>query len=346
MPTSAASAPTATSPRVGIVVLNWNNLEATARCLRSLAAATYPRHRVYLLDNASSDGSWEALEAEFGGCVEPMRNPGNLGFAAGCNPGVRRALADGCDYVLLLNNDCVVIEPAFLEPMVQLAESDSSIGLVGGKIVFWPEVARIWSTGGTLEFWGGERHTGHRELDRGQHDRAAPREFISGALMLIRRAVVERIGALPEVYFFGKEEWEYSTRARRAGFRLVYQPAARIAHEASNSTDPTDLMYVYNGTLSKILYKRRNLSRWGYRLWDACFATYLFVLFPLKYALRSREYLARQAPEELRRVMCEAWRDARRLEQVTAEGLAGFRAREASRRASVAAGQRAARPSR
>ena len=331
MAISAASAAPTALPSVGIVILNWNNLEASARCLRSLADLTYPRHRIYLLDNASTDGSWEALEREFRGRIVAIRNPANVGFSAGCNPGIRRALADGCDYVLLLNNDCVVVDADFLEPMVALAESDPDIGLVGGKIVLWPETSRLWSTGGTLDFWGGERHTGHREPDRGQYDVVAPREFISGALMLIRRSVVERIGELPEAYFFGKEEWEYSTRARRAGFRLRYQPAARIAHEASNSTDAADLMYVYNGTLSKILYKRRNLPRWAFALWNACYAAYLFALYPLKYALRSREYLRGHGPEELRRVTREAWRDSRGLEQVTAEQLAAFRERESRR---------------
>jgi len=332
MATSTDSVALTALPSVGVVVLNWNNLEASTRCLRSLAALTYPQHRVYLLDNASTDGSWEALEREFGDRVVAIRNPANVGFSAGCNPGIRRALADGCDYVLLLNNDCVVVDPGFLESMVALAESDPRIGLVGGKIVLWPETTRLWSTGGTLSFWGAEHHTGHREPDLGQYDEVAPREFISGALMLIRRSVVERIGELPEAYFFGKEEWEYSTRARRAGFRLCYQPAARIAHEASNSTDPTNLMYVYNGTLCKILYKRRNLPRWAFALWDACYAAYLFVLFPIKYALRSSEYLPRHAPGELRRVMCEAWRDSRGLEQVTAGTLAAFRERETRRR--------------
>lgn len=335
MPITTATVPSTSLPSVGIVVLNWNNRAASERCLRSLATLRYPRHQIYLLDNASTDGSWEALQAEFRERVVMMRNPGNLGFSAGCNPGIRRALADGCDYLLLLNNDCVVVDPGFLEAMVSLAETDPSIGLVGGKIVFWPETTRIWSTGGTLDFWGAESHTGHRELDRGQYDSVAPRKFISGALMLIRRAVVERIGELPEAYFFGKEEWEYSTRVRRAGFQLRYQPAARVAHEASNSTDPADLMYVYNGTLCKILYKRRNLSRWAFALWDACYAGYLFVLFPLKYALRSREYLQGHPASELRRVMCEAWSDARGLEKVTGERLAEFRAREARRHAAA-----------
>jgi hypothetical protein len=319
-------------PHVGIVVLNWNNHEASARCLRTLATATYPRRTVYLMDNASTDGSWERLLDEFGSGVRAFRNPANLGFAAGCNPGLRAALVDGCDFVLLLNNDCVVVDPGFLEPAVALAAAEPDVGLVGGRIVFWPDTGRLWSTGGDLSFWGAERHFGHREPDRGQFGEVAEREFISGALMLIRRSVVERIGELPEAYFFGKEEWEYSTRARRAGFRLLYHPAMRVAHEASLSTDATDLVYVYNGTLSKILYKRRNLPGWRFALWDACYAAYLHAFFPLKHALHADDYLANQPPAELRRVMAEAWRDARGITRVTGEMLAAFRTRESARR--------------
>ncbi len=333
-------------PHVGIVVLNWNNFPASARCLRSLATATYPRRTVYLLDNASSDGSWEQLLAEFGDGVRALRNPDNLGFAAGCNPGIQRAFADGCDYVLLLNNDCVIVDSGFLEPAVALAERDARVGLVGGKIVFWPETTRVWSTGGDLSFWGAERHHGHRQVDRGQFDDVAEREFLSGALMLIRRSVVDRIGPLPEAYFFGKEEWEYSTRARRAGFRLLYEPAMRVAHEASLSTDATDLLYVYNGTLSKILYKRRNLPAWQFAIWDACFAAYLFAMFPLKHALHPHDYLPHQPPAELRRVMTVAWRDSRGLDRVSGDLLASFRAREAARHGADSAAQRSADTSR
>src|SRR5262249_6103982 len=147
---------------------------------------------------------------------------------------------DGCDYVLLLNNDCVIEDPAFLEPAIALAESEPGIGIVGGKITFWPETRRLWSTGGSISFWGAERHYGTGQLDEGQFDRRADRSFISGALMLVRAAVWQRIGLLPDAYFFGKEEWEFSRRAGKAGFRLVYEPGFRVHHEASNSHDWLD----------------------------------------------------------------------------------------------------------
>lgn len=313
-------------PRVGIVVLNWRNLEASRRCLRSLRDMTYPAATVYLLDNGSGDGSMEALEQEFAGGREILlRNGENLGFAAGCNRGIARALADGCDYVLLLNNDCVLWDPGFLEAGIARAERSPSIGIVGGKIRRWPDDGRLWSTGGRLSFWGEEVHVGHGEPDRGQYEEAAPRTFISGALMLIRRAVIEAIGPLPEAYFFGKEEWEYSTRARRAGFELWYEPAFRIHHEAGDSHEWTDPTYVYNGTLSKILYKRRNLPAPAFALWWTVFRLYLAVLFPLRYALQKRAFLGGVPPRVIRAAMRRAAREAPGCEQVTREMLERFR---------------------
>src|SRR5205823_7687354 len=133
------------------------------------------------------------------------------------------------------NNDCLLADPDFLERGVELGESDPRVGIVGGKILVWPDTHLIWSTGGHIGFWGGETHVGHLETDHGQYDRVVARGFISGAFMLIKRQVIEAIGMLPEAYFFGKEEWEFSTRAIGAGFTLLYQPSFRVYHESSIS---------------------------------------------------------------------------------------------------------------
>ncbi len=245
-------------PRVGIVLLNWNGYADTRRCLESLATASYPHRTTYLADNGSTDGSMDRLEGEFAQSgIVFIRNGENLGFSAGCNRAIRRALDDGCDYVLLLNNDCIVTQPGFLEPMVALAESDPRVGLVGGKLLRWPPSNVIWETGGWIH-WAGERYVGMNEPDLGQHGSVAARGFISGALMLIRRECLERVGLLPEAYFFGHEDWEYGARVRRLGYRLLYQPRAVVHHEAEHSHEPADPYYLFNDILSKILFKKRN----------------------------------------------------------------------------------------
>jgi len=313
-------------PKVAIIVLNWNNYAVTSRCLQSLQEITYPNYVVYLVDNGSKDGSREKLFEEFKDSgIQFIFNEANLGFAAGCNQGIKKALKDGCDYILLLNNDCIVYDKDFLNYGVELAESDPQCGIVGGKILFWPDTRRIWSTGGYITFWGGEKHIGHGEIDKGQYDKIVERHFISGALMLIKRSVFDRIGLLPEVYFFGKEEWEFSTRARKAGFRLLYHPKFSVYHEASSSHEWTDPTYVYNGTLSKILYKRRNLSQGLFKLWFLIYKVYLKFFFPLKYHLQKKRYLQGVPPKILRRAMIKALRDAPRIKKITEETLMNYR---------------------
>ncbi len=313
-------------PKVAIIVLNWNNYVDSYRCLKSLEKIVYPNYTIYLVDNHSQDGSGKKLCMQFQDRgVHFIFNKANLGFAAGCNRGIRKALDKGCDYILLLNNDCIVYDKGFLHYGVKLAESDPQCGIVGGKLLFWPDIKRIWGTGGYTTFWGGMRYIGHEEVDKGQYDEIAERDFISGALMLIKREVFDRIGLLPEVYFFGKEDREFSTRAKKAGFRLLYNPKFSAYHEASGSHECTDPTYIYNDTLSKILYQRRNLSRGLFEFWFLTYKAYLNFFFPLKYRLQRKKYLQGVHPNVLRHTMMDALRDAPHTEKITEKMLIDYR---------------------
>jgi GT2 family glycosyltransferase len=312
-------------PRVAIVLLNWNGYADTRRCLESLAVATYPRRTTYLADNGSTDGSMDRLEVEFGQSgIVFVRNGGNLGFSAGCNRAIRLALEAGCEYVLLLNNDCIVAEAGFLESMVTLAEADPQVGLVGGKLLRWPDTNVIWGTGGWLS-WAGERFVGSDEPDHGQHDQVAERGFISGALMLIRREILECAGMLPEEYFFGHEDWEYGIRVRRMGYRLMYQPKAVVYHQAEHSFEPARPYYLFNDALSKILFKKRTLSRISFRVWLATYSFYLRLLMPLIARLAPGRYRVVADPGALRRIMLAAVAEASGLTRVTPALLERYR---------------------
>lgn len=314
-------------PHVGIVILNWNGYRVTRRCLDSLRTVDYAARTVYLLDNGSTDDSWTRLSTE---CADDgtvlIANGENLGFAAGCNPGIRRAVADGCAFVLLLNNDTLTPRPDFLHAMVELACSDPRIGLVGGRILLYPDTRTLWCTGGTIG-WLGERYLGMNELDDGQYADVADRSFVSGALMLIRREVLDSVGLLPEEYFFGHEDWEYSLRVRRAGWRIVYQPRAVIQHEAGSSHAAFNPTWVYNDTLSKILFKKRTLRASSYALWIACYTLYLELLFPLRHRLQPGLLPAGVDPMLMRTVMRDALHDAGSVERVTRARIEEYRSR-------------------
>lgn len=128
-------------PFVRVVVVNWNSGELTARCLRALQRTVYPARRLELVvvDNGSHDGSAAALQAEFPD-VRFVLNDTNLGFAEGCNRGMRDL--DGVDHVALVNNDAEV-EPDWLEPLVQLIESDPKVGAVAAQLLLSPGFVRV-----------------------------------------------------------------------------------------------------------------------------------------------------------------------------------------------------------
>jgi len=221
---------------IAIIVLNWNGRDLTLDCLRSLAAVTTPHVRIILVDNASTDGSSDAVRQHYGSRVTLIENAQNLGFAAGNNVGIRRALDDGADFILLLNNDTVVA-PDFVDHLHKPMLSSPDIGITAPKIYYAEPKNQIWFAGGELSMWRGiARHTGIRETDRGQYDQERDIDYATGCAFLVRRAVLEKIGDLDPGYRAYFEDADFCVRARRAGFRIRYIPAAHVWHRISAST--------------------------------------------------------------------------------------------------------------
>lgn len=248
-------------PHVTIVVLNWNGMGDTLECLDSLARVEYPSCSVIVVDNGSTDGSVEAIQAwsagRRGGVL--IRNERNLGFAGGSNVGIRRALEDGTDYILLLNNDTVVT-PRFLAELVAVAERDGQIGIVGPKVYEYGNGRVLDSAGTRVIFWLAQPFLrGHGEVDYGQYDEEEDMPYITGCALLIKRDVIDRIGLLDEDYFyFDDTDWGY--RARRAGYRLVYVPRSVIAHKGSRAIGLGSPLYYYHMTRSRVLFARKHVG--------------------------------------------------------------------------------------
>jgi GT2 family glycosyltransferase len=225
-----------TSPAVAVIVLTWNGKDLTLDCLRSLDAVTTAGVRVYLVDNGSTDDTVAAVRRLAHDRVTTIENGANLGFAAGNNAGIRRALADGADFILLLNNDTLV-DPAFVDELLAEMRATPDAGIAAPKIYFADPPDRIWFAGGGVSLWRGVAwHIGIREVDRGQYDTARDIGYASGCALLARREVFERVGLLDEGYRAYFEDADLCMRARRAGFRARYCPRARVWHRVSAST--------------------------------------------------------------------------------------------------------------
>ena len=263
-----------TKPRVYVIVLNWNKYEDTKKCLESLGKASYPNLKTIVVDNGSVDSSGQKLEAEFP-AAQFIFNDKNLGFSRGCNVGIKAALQDEqCAYVLLLNNDALVT-PQFLERPVELAESDKRIGMLGGKIFQSSDSNVLSFAGGQVSRWRGQTIVrGFGEIDEGRFEEACETGFIIGALMLIKRQVLERVGLLPEEYFFGVEDLDYSLTVRKRGYKLYYVPQFVVYHLGGGSQATWDLKYVYNGYRGKLILLQKHLPRGLFPIWKLLLSIY------------------------------------------------------------------------
>lgn len=305
-------------PKVTIVVLHWKNYEQTHQALTSLRKISYQNFSVLVVDNCSANGSVEKLQQEFAEC-RFIVNEANLGFARGCNVGIRAAQDADPDYVLLLNND-MEVERDFLQAATSVAEADRQVGLVTGKIVFIDRPKVIWHAGGTIDRIRVQGRTrGWNELDQGQYDQVCETFWGSGAMLLIPRHTLEQVGLLPEEYFFGVEEWDYSTAVVRQGFKIIYVPEFKSYHQAGGSYKAGDpVLIVYNGLRNKLVFAQKYFSAPVWFLWRIVFRIYLSTLWPRKarwHCETDEDYRARLKAARL------AFTDHRGLNRIELEDL-------------------------
>jgi hypothetical protein len=256
------------TPLTYVIVLNWNGRDDTLECLASLRDSAGPSVCILVVDNGSVDGSQEAIRREHPGVIL-LETGSNLRFAGGNNAGIRFALEKGAEQIMLLNNDTTV-DPAFLGAMTDTLQSSTDIGIVAPKILYSADPGRLWYAGGEISFWTGTmRHRGIREPDDGVPGIPCETGYASGCCLLAKRITVERIGLLDESYFMYSEDADWCMRARRAGFRVMYEPRARVWHKVSVSA---------GGHLSS--FKLRNKFVSNLRFFSRYASWYHWLFFP------------------------------------------------------------------
>lgn len=216
------------SAKVTVVLLIWNEWHHTSVCLSSLQKLDYSNFDVVVIDNGSTDDSAARIRETFP-WAKLIENRKNLGFAGGCNVGIKYAQQQGSDFIWLLNNDTRV-DPGALRAMVEKAQTNLRIGAVGSVIYFMDEPTRLqcWG-GGCLKFWLGK--SGHY-LKEVADDKI---EFITGCSLLLSRAAIDEIGALDEGFFMYWEDADICFRLRRAGWLLAVAANSKLWHKGYTS---------------------------------------------------------------------------------------------------------------
>jgi GT2 family glycosyltransferase len=239
---------------IAIIVLNWQQAQLTIDTIESIKKIKHSRftYHIFLVDNGSKDDCVNIFTQRYGQdkLVSIIAIPTNLGFSAGNNFGIRAALENKFDYILLINSD-VLVDPNFLQELLSPFSKNPRLGASGPKIYFAPgfefhkdrykksEIGKvIWSAGGEVD-WNNvyANNVGLDEVDHGQHD--TPRsdlEFVTNCCILVKSEVIKVAGLMPEDYFMYCEDGDFCQQIYRHGYQIAYQPSSIIWHRNSGSS--------------------------------------------------------------------------------------------------------------
>lgn len=252
--------------QISVILVNYNGKKYNDACIASILGSTIKEQiQIVVVDNASTDGSLEALREKWAvdEQVHILALDDNYGFSKANNEGIRYSMEQGIDYYLLLNND-TEIEPDTIERMFQCGREKKSI--VVPKVLYADRRDVIWCAGGTFTPVVKKTvQSGLNQKDNGQYDRSGECLFANGCAFLLSRQIVERIGFLDERFFLYYEDVEYSMRAAQSGVGIYYCAEAVVYHKVNGSTGgnekPANAYYITrNWLLCNRLHMRGNGS--------------------------------------------------------------------------------------
>lgn len=244
---------------VSIIVLGWNNVQDTVECLESLERSDHLDSNVILVDNGSIDDTVATVRKQFPH-VQIIENKANLGFAEGNNVGIRCALARGDDYVFLLNNDARIM-PDTISQLVRGGQQNPDIGILSPAVISFHERSKIyvgsrifWENAGVIDI----------EMDAVPHVEILDSDYASGCALLIKSNVIREIGLLTPDYFAYFEDVDWSVRCRKAGYRVVVVPQAKVYHKGSiDQSDHKSATALFLFRRNQFLFLRKH-GKWSH----------------------------------------------------------------------------------
>ena len=249
------------SPKVAIVILNWNGRKYLDQFLPSVLSTAYSNYEVIVADNGSTDDSIIFLETNYP-AIRIIRFTENYGFAKGYNEALKKIDAD---YYLLLNSD-VEVEPGWLQPMVSLLESEKNIAACQPKILSYANknfFDYAGAAGGWLDKYGYPFAKGRvfdiTEEDKGQYDQCEPIFWASGAALFIRPAVFHQMKGFDEYFFAHQEEIDLCWRMQLTGYKIYSCPSAVVYHVGGGTLPRGNSLKTYLNFRNNRIMMSKNL---------------------------------------------------------------------------------------
>ncbi len=243
-------------PFIATVILNFNRWDNTLACLQSLAAGDYPRHHIIVVNVAVEQHIPLEITRDFSQ-VEVLALAENKGYAGNNNVGIQHALSLGADWVLVLNDD-TLLAPDCISRLVEVAESDPRIGMVGPLIYHADEPKVIQSAGGSFDRQWRSHHYGIHEPDHGQFNTTREVAWLNGCSILCRAEALEEIGLLDERFFLYNEEVDWCYRAGKHGWKILLAPQAKLWHKGVSRSYTPSANVTYYMVRNQMLFLQKH----------------------------------------------------------------------------------------
>ncbi|MBD3289338.1 glycosyltransferase [candidate division KSB1 bacterium] len=250
--------------KVSVVMLNWNRKEVLMESIQAVLDLDYPVYEVIVVDNASTDGSQQAVKESFPN-VTLVENDKNYGAIGGKNIGLRKAIQSPVDYIYMVDNDIVGAKDS-LSKLIEVAEADENVGMVGAMMYDMSKPDIILSAGGTIDYTENvSRGRGDAQKDVGQFDNVEQVDYLWGGALLARKSVLEKVGLFDPGYIgYWFEDTDLSVRVTKAGYKILFSPFAKVWHKPHATIEQFSYRKKYLATRNAVRFMKKHAPVHGW----------------------------------------------------------------------------------
>lgn len=252
------------TPKVAIVILNWNGVKYLRDFLPSVLTSIWPNLDIVVGDNGSTDGSIDFLRQHYP-TIRIIQNDQNYGFTGGYNRVLEQVDAD---YFILLNSD-VEVHPGWIAPVISLMESDALIAAAAPKIKAFAEkdhFEHAGAAGGFIDEYGYPFCRGRMfyeiEQDKGQYEQSGEIFWASGAAMFVKKKYWVEAGGFDDRFFAHMEEIDLCWRLKNMGYKVMYCAESEVYHVGGGTLNTENPFKTFLNFRNNLLLLRNNLSFW------------------------------------------------------------------------------------
>lgn len=241
--------------KIGIVICNFNKKQYVLNCIKSIFEQTIDDFDIYVVDNASTDGSADAVKEEYGDKVTLLVNEENLGGSGGFNTGLRKVIEVGYEYLMCVDND-VVFDKDAINQLYLFLQTNPDVGMVGSKIFYMDNPDTIWSYGGEIDFKKYVQKDLYRNcVDNEDIPKSAYCTYVPACSLMVRKEVVEKVGIMPEDNFIYLDDMEWGYNVTHAGYKVAVCGESKVWHKCGgrNSVNTFNNYYMWRNRINFFL---------------------------------------------------------------------------------------------